>query len=55
MGDGQHCAAFEGLFYRALNKSVRLGVHGGGSFVKENDLLRKKRRKKPKLGKEENA
>lgn len=42
MSDGQHCAAFEGLFYGALNKGVRLGIHGGSSFIKENDLLRKK-------------
>lgn len=42
MSDGQHCAAFEGLLYGALNKGVCLGIHGGSSFIKENDLLRKK-------------
>lgn len=52
VGNGQHCAAFEGIFDGVLNKGVSLGVHGSSGFIKENDLLRKeccKSHTKPKL------
>lgn len=58
VGDGQHCAAFEGVFDGTLHKAVSLGVHGGSGFIKENDLLGKKYGKshsKPKLYLEVNS